>query len=392
MQSNGEWPGVELETFESPQISSSAQWQDNNYYFCSLTEQQSPVSNNNGWNVTNAQKVREEVLPDGSVKREFLLELAVDELSYSLILDDLEGTGYTGTLTIRYWDDKSSGRPYRFLYSNGVEVIVTKYVAQPVDLTKWTVPTCSDQRNVSRMSMAPYVPNYEKRISEIQCESPDNCHAWQVNPQVLYNATVEYDSYGMANSTRHLLYNSNQCSPRGSCYGNTRTTRRRFDLKAVSVTVEWWDGGCGLKELSFGTSCYYGVTCYGECEGELPWLCSSRNDFECNLGVRATFQDFIPWGWLRRAINSVGDLDAGARLEIGYSSYYDVAYADAIGYISLLHRGWFGSYGARVSLAGGVYWFLSYEYYEADVVAEGRACFGVCVSGQWTILNNGWYY
>lgn len=58
MLSNAEWPGAEIESFESAQVSSVAQWQDNNYYHCSLTEGERPRLAANGWNITYATKVR----------------------------------------------------------------------------------------------------------------------------------------------------------------------------------------------------------------------------------------------------------------------------------------------------------------------------------------------
>lgn len=63
MLSNAEWPGVEIESFESKEVSSSAQWQDNNYYYCSVMERIEPRPAANGWNVTYAAKVGTPLVP-----------------------------------------------------------------------------------------------------------------------------------------------------------------------------------------------------------------------------------------------------------------------------------------------------------------------------------------
>lgn len=260
------------------------------------------------------------------MQRQFQLQLGLDELSYSLITGDQEATGYNGTISITYWDDKATGRPYRILYSNGIEIIVTRYLPQSVDLSNWRSPACVDQsRNVSRMSVAPYLPNMDRRRAELSdgsdCGSED-CEEMPPHMEALLES--EDAEINMGNSTgRRLLSRWTSCSPAGSCLGDSRTRRTSFDIKAVRLTMEYYRKGCGIKSVDFATACWPPLYCYGRCSGQLPWLCQSNRSFNCALGVRATVDDLIPSSWLKRAIDSVGELDGGVGIELAYSSYYN---------------------------------------------------------------------
>lgn len=276
--------------------------------------------------VACCHQVAEEIMPDGSVKREFELQLGLDELSYSLFTSDQEASDYNGTITIKYWDDKATGQPYRFLYSNGMEILVTKYLPQPVDLSNWRAPACMDQsQNVTRMSMAPYLPNMALRRGDLD-DSDQDCDSKDCLPPLMA-ALFEGEQDGdinPGNSSGRRLMQSSSCSPRGSCRGDSRTKFQSFDLSVVKVKVEYFVKGCGVKMVDFAVPCYAPLHCYGTCSGENPHLCQSRKSFNCGLGVRVTLGDIIPsglaWQPLRQALNSVGTLNNGAGLKLGYSS------------------------------------------------------------------------
>ena len=74
-------------------------------------------------------------MSDCSVQRQFLMEVSVDERTYALIMNDVNATGYNGSLIITYFDDKATGAPHKVLYGNGVEVVFTKFEKRSVDLS-----------------------------------------------------------------------------------------------------------------------------------------------------------------------------------------------------------------------------------------------------------------
>ena len=358
--SNREWPEDKQVTFKSKR--QEAQFQENangKAYFCMSTaldvssvepeteedaetaERVMPLLSSEKPNITRSEKMGE-VVEGGRTLRHFELDLQCDVWTYMALSDDWhpEGAppGFDGFITISYWDDKETGHPARVRYSSGVEMVVTEFLPQAVDLSAWMLPVCStDDAEISAFKVSPYAANFQARIQEDNCD-PDRDGDTSVcgknydaaNPHVepalegtkrrrLMATHIDGDGHEedyegelsgvstwsdaplearrgrdlkglvweMGSSLAPALIiptcgseheGSKKYKPGRNCWGKTHKSSK-IDIipKKVGVTVEYWRG-CGLKKISFVGKCPYGITCYGNCGGTSPALVSFIKD------------------------------------------------------------------------------------------------------------------
>ena len=83
------------------------------------------------FNVTGAEKVGETEV-DGRVIREFAISTPVTKMQHNF-LTGFDGTPYTGTSTVKYFDDKLSGAPVKFSFG-GKDIVVTYYEEKEISL------------------------------------------------------------------------------------------------------------------------------------------------------------------------------------------------------------------------------------------------------------------
>lgn len=66
--------------------------------------------------------------------------------------------------------------------------------------------------------------------------------------------------------------------------------------------------------------------------------------------------------------------------------------ANAYGSVSLITSNWYGTYGGRIRIQGWIDWYMSDDYFHANLVAEGKACLGFCMSSQWDLFDKAYYF
>eukprot|EP00240_Pyramimonas_obovata_P000059 CAMPEP_0118924282 /NCGR_PEP_ID=MMETSP1169-20130426/2487_1 /TAXON_ID=36882 /ORGANISM="Pyramimonas obovata, Strain CCMP722" /LENGTH=1351 /DNA_ID=CAMNT_0006865379 /DNA_START=110 /DNA_END=4165 /DNA_ORIENTATION=+ len=229
---NAEWASDQIMTYKAPDRKFSIQYHNELAYHCAekvLSHNQSAptVQSAPTWNISSAEKVEEETLPDGTIERHFLIQLYVDEMTYISLVGDSSASAYNGTLGIHYYDNKANAFPRKVVYSNGIEMVFTSYVPNPsLDLTSWELPICfSNDTEVPMLSRGPYVVNTKRRKTErclarggVGCsETPRPVTSSVIDPNT--NITSDPDIYmGIygnetfnLGSRRHLLQDGPTC-------------------------------------------------------------------------------------------------------------------------------------------------------------------------------------
>eukprot|EP00854_Cymbomonas_tetramitiformis_P027319 gene27319-33652_t len=403
VMSNPEWPGDSLSTFKSAEAAHTAQYHGGAYFHCttdylSPTHQEPTDSDSDlgssgsrtSFNITRAAKISETTLDDGSIERQFEMDVAMDIISYIFLMDDAEATGYDGTVTITYFDDKSTGHPKKILYDTGLELIINKYDPTPVDLSGWELPLCETDAyasaKVSKLELAPYAANYQRRREEncTKNEFDDCIYAPRTNLTIegvnrhllsplesadLFEALLEdfrgagevhylngYDSGAVRHLTDYATCSdtcpscddtwSSECC---SCDCDQTTRQSSFGLGPFgALGIKRWDAGCGVHSAWLDVSCGSALTCYGKCYGETPLLVGGDWGFTCGVGVKFDLLGKLPT-WLRKVL----PVEFSVYLEVGYQ-YETKLYFKGGGAAGILATSsWTGSWGAEFGFGVG---------------------------------------
>ena len=139
------------------------------------------------WNVTNAEKVGETEDADGRTIREFVITTPLTSLQHDFLTGFDDSIPYTGTIDVKYWDDKTTGYPVKFSFG-GKDFVVSKYVEDEIDLPEpedWEIPDeCFDMSPVDAihdMSLPTAVPanphrfDNRRRLRD-ECELSGGCY------------------------------------------------------------------------------------------------------------------------------------------------------------------------------------------------------------------------
>ena len=161
------------------------------------------------FNVTGAEKVGETEV-DGRVVREFAITTPVTKMQHNF-LTGFDGTPYTGTSTVKYFDDKLSGAPVKFSFG-GKDIVVTYYEEKeislpPADDSSWDPsPECLNMTVRDYLKDAylptPVSPNvyaFDQLRRDMEwCIEEGGC-------SVSTDQTPHPDDEASANNTRKLL-------------------------------------------------------------------------------------------------------------------------------------------------------------------------------------------
>ena len=314
------------------------------HYYCMDLIPELPAT----WNVTNAKKV-DQVETNGQIIREFSISTSVTEIEHGFITDFDPNIPYTGTVEVKYFDNKATGRPLKFIMGP-TEIIVHEYTEGPVEIPSpddeyWDMSdTClnmtakdalTDFSLPTPVPKDPYAFDARRKITE-WCEHYGGCDGGRGNTTSSIGSGRKLLGGGGSPRPAPAPAPSNvACSGANQCHadilGSSQTARNGVmsislppDDKGfpVTFTMESWTNGCGIKSLGLSGSCgSFDCSVTGTLNGKD--VCCDNSKY-CGPNGRLDgeisfdLMNFIKHKKIREMIEKAG-FEGGVALQFGYA-------------------------------------------------------------------------